>query len=61
MISNEIKSRVAQNCSLYNSRAYCSGKSLINLNPSCDNCDNFVRGHCVKNIFDDICEKIRLN
>lgn len=61
MISFEIKNRIAQNCSLYNSRGYCSGKILININPSCDNCDNFVRGHCIKNVFDDIYEKIRIN
>ncbi|MEW8996091.1 hypothetical protein [Clostridium sp.] len=61
MVSNEIKSRIAQNCSFYNERSYYPDKIIMQLEQSCNNCSNFVREHCVKDIFDEIYEEIRLN
>lgn len=61
MVSNEIKSRIAQNCSFYNERSYYPDKILIQLEESCNNCSNFVRGRCVKDVFDSIYENIRLS
>ncbi|MEG1257281.1 hypothetical protein [Clostridium sp.] len=61
MISNEIKSRVAQNCSFYNERSYYQDKLLMQLEQSCNNCENFVRGKCIKNVFYDIVDNIRVD
>ncbi len=36
-------------------------KILMQLEQSCNNCSNFVRGHCIKDVFDEIYKDIRLN
>lgn len=60
-LTSEIKQRIAQNCSLYNERSYYPDKVLLQLEQSCNNCQNFVRGHCTKEVLDDIYTNIRLN
>lgn len=61
MITNEIKMRVAENCPGYQSRSLFSSMSLGTSSESCSNCVNFVRGKCIKNLFDEISETIRVN
>ncbi|MFD3155302.1 hypothetical protein ACFIJ5_00075 [Haloimpatiens sp. FM7330] len=61
MVSNELKMRVAQNCSGYRSRNVSFMSSMTELAESCNNCANFVRGKCVKNLFDEVREQIREN
>jgi hypothetical protein len=61
MISSEMKSIVAQNCPGYEPRYALSMMSMGMLSESCDNCANFVRGHCVKDLLDEIKEKIERN
>lgn len=61
MISNELKMRVAQNCPGYVSRNNGFLSSMTQLSESCDNCKNFIRGKCVKGLFDEVKEKIRQN
>lgn len=60
-LTNEIKQRIAQNCSFYNERSYYTDKNLLQLDQSCNNCNNFVRGHCTKEVLDDIYANIRLS
>jgi hypothetical protein len=57
----EIKSRIAQNCSFDNEISYYPDKILIQIGKSCNNCSIFVRLCCDKDVFDRICENIRLN
>lgn len=61
MFSSEIGSRVAQNCHLYYARSYYTCNSFNNMDPNCNNCVNYVRGHCIKGTFDEIYNKIRVN
>ncbi|WP_373897169.1 hypothetical protein ACER0A_000405 [Haloimpatiens sp. FM7315] len=61
MISNELKARIAQNCPGYTSRNSSFMSSVTELAQSCDNCANYVRGKCVKRLFDSIKEDIRKN
>lgn len=61
MVSNELKMRIAQNCSGYESRNSGFLSSMTQLSESCDNCKNFVRGKCVKDLFDEVREEIRQN
>lgn len=61
MISNEIKMRVAQNCSQYISRSIYALQSVVASNQSCNTCQNYIRGNCTKDIFDEIYENIRKN
>jgi len=61
MIPNEIKMRVAQNCPGYVSRNHYSLMSMLESSESCSNCKNYVRGKCIKDLFDGIYETIRIN
>jgi len=61
VISSELKMRVAQNCPGYHPRYIFSSMSMGTSSESCNNCVNFVRGKCSKNLFDDIKETIRIN
>lgn len=61
MISNEIKSRIAQNCSLYFAKSYYTSNAFNSIEPSCGNCVNYVRGKCIKRVFDKIYDEIRIN
>lgn len=61
MISSEIKMRIAQNCHGYQGRSTYSMMSFVESSQSCSNCKNYVRGHCVKNLFDGIYDNIRIN
>ena len=61
MVSSELKMMVAQNCSYYNRRYALSMESLGNLSESCSNCSNYVRGRCVKDLFDDIRDMVKIN
>lgn len=61
MLTSETKCRIAENCSFYNMRSYYTAREFLSINRSCDYCKNFVRGHCVKDVLDEIYDKIRLN
>ena len=63
MSLSEAKKFVAQNCPGYRNRNYYSltNMSMGTSYESCDNCTNFVRGHCSKDLYDDIRDRITLN
>ncbi len=61
MVSSELKMIVAQNCQGYNPRSAYSMSLMGSLSESCSNCSNYVRGKCVKNLFDNIAGDIRMN
>ncbi len=61
MVSNELKMRIGQNCPGYVSRNTSFMSSSTELAESCNNCANFVRGKCIKDLFDKIREEIRQN
>lgn len=57
-ISHELKSVVAQNCFGYSSRNPWGSENLAE---NCNSCSNYVRGKCVKGLFDDIASIISIN
>ncbi len=59
--SHQIKSIVAQNCPGYNPRNSWGLMSLGNISETCDTCANFIRGKCIKDLFDDIASNITVN
>lgn len=61
MVSNEIKMRVAPNCSCYNNRNCFSMMSMRESRESCNSCKNFVGGKCDKDLIDEVYSRIRLN
>lgn len=61
MVSSELKMMVAQNCSGYSSRLALFMESIGNLSGSCSNCSNYIRGRCVKGLFDDIRDMVKIN
>lgn len=61
MVSSELKMMVAQNCSGYNPRLALFIESIGNLSESCSNCSNYIRGRCVKGLFDDIRDMVKIN
>ena len=61
MISGETKSIIAQNCPGYEPRYALTMMSMVSLSESCDNCSNYVRASCTKDLLDDIKEKVERN
>jgi len=61
MVSSEIKMMVAQNCHGYIPRSVSFMEIFGNLSESCSNCSNYIRGNCVKGLFDDIRDTIKIN
>jgi hypothetical protein len=61
MVSNEMKSTIAQNCPGYEARYALSMLSMGSLSESCNNCSNYVRGQCIKDLLDPMREKIERN
>jgi len=61
MVSSELKMMVAQNCFDYDTRSAVAMASLGNLSESCSNCSNYIRGRCVKGLFEDILDTIKIN
>lgn len=61
MASEIEKMTVAQNCSGYDPRNAGVMSSMGSLSESCSNCANFVRGKCVKNLYDDISNTLKIN
>lgn len=61
MISKETMFMVGQNCDEYRSKSALNMMSMTNLSESCDNCLNYVRGHCIKDMITAIEGKIKIN
>lgn len=61
MVSEMEKMAVAQNCRGYEPRNAAVMSSMGNLSESCSNCSNYVRGKCIKDLFDDIRNTLRFN
>lgn len=61
MVSEMEKMEVAQNCSGYEPRNAAVMSSMGSLSESCSNCSNYVKGKCIKNLFDDISSTLRFN
>ncbi|KAJ49780.1 hypothetical protein CTM_21326 [Clostridium tetanomorphum DSM 665] len=53
---------VAENCEGYEPIASVFVSDIgSNITDSCENCENFVKGKCIKNLFDPIKERIYRN
>ncbi len=62
MYKDEIKSIIGENCHGYDPKYELSMMSAGGyLSPSCDNCSNFVKGTCKKNLFDNMKNMININ
>lgn len=61
MASEMEKMAVAQNCSGYEPRNAAVMSSMGSLSESCNNCSNYIRGKCVKNLFDYVSSTLRFN
>lgn len=61
MVSNEMKSIIAENCPEYEGKYVLSMLSMGSMSESCNNCENFKGGHCVKDLLDPLREKIERN
>ncbi|SMC29450.1 hypothetical protein SAMN02745134_03901 [Clostridium acidisoli DSM 12555] len=61
MIENEMKSVVAENCEEYNPKLKISAMSVGKSCNSCGNCVNFKGEKCVKGLYEDIKDIIRIN
>ena len=61
MTKNELKMRVAENCSEYHSKYIFTSMSLGMGSESCNNCINFIKGKCAKELFDNIKHNISIN
>ena len=61
MVSSELKMMVAQNCASYSPRSAQGMASIGNLSESCSNCSNYIRGRCVKGLFENIIDTIKIN
>jgi hypothetical protein len=61
MISAELKSVIGQNCPGYDARY---GITIMNsgvFSESCNNCSNYVRGKCIKDLLDEMRNKVCRN
>lgn len=62
MYKNELKSVIGENCHGYEPRYGLSMMSMGGpLSPSCDNCANFIRGKCDKDLYDPMKNLIENN
>lgn len=61
MLSQELKNIIAQNCPGYFPKYNIGMESMGTLAQSCTNCSNYVRGKCIKDLYDTIKEQIRIN
>jgi hypothetical protein len=61
MISSEMKSIVAQNCPAFEPQNSIIQMSAIGIAENCNVCIHFVRNKCIKNLLDDIKDKIERN
>jgi hypothetical protein len=60
MLSNQMKSIIAESCPGYEGK-YILSMAMGNLAQSCNDCANFVRGKCTKDLLHSIKEKIERN
>ncbi|GIM29330.1 hypothetical protein CPJCM30710_19960 [Clostridium polyendosporum] len=61
MYYSELKSIIGQNCIGYNPRSATSIMSMGSLAQSCNNCSNFIKGKCAKDLFDAMKIMIKTN
>lgn len=61
MIADEAKSLVGENCSEYDSKYIFHNASNTNLAHNCVSCSNYINGKCIKNLFDELYESLRIN
>ncbi|MBE6043494.1 hypothetical protein [Clostridium thermopalmarium] len=61
MICDSTKMIIAQNCIGYEPKYIISLLSMTSLSESCNNCQNYIRGNCIKGLFDDMVETIKRN
>jgi len=61
MVSGQVKMIVAQNCPGYQARYGMVMSTMGSLSQSCSNCGNWIRGRCIKDLFDEVRERIRVN
>ena len=61
MIIHELEMIVAQNCPQYNSKLAVNLAPLSKFAENCNSCYNFNKGHCTKELFEGIRDRIRIN
>ncbi|KEI04747.1 hypothetical protein IRP63_00255 [Clostridium botulinum] len=61
MISSSMKMVVAQNCIGYDPKYTIALLSMVSSSESCSNCKNFIKGKCIKGLFDEVMDIISKN
>lgn len=61
MVSFEAKNRVAEACSSYDPIHFIFSERAVSSAHNCNNCTNFVKEKCLKNLFNDTWQRISLN
>lgn len=61
MYYSELRSIIGQNCVCYDPRSITAIMSMSSLAQSCDNCSNFIREKCTKNLFESMKVMIETN
>jgi hypothetical protein len=61
MISNQMRSIIAESCPGFEEKYIVSMLSMGNLAQSCNDCANFANGRCTKDLFNSLKEKIERN
>lgn len=61
MISLQDKILVAQNCEAYKPKSYMLTAAISYIAQSCNQCVNYTNGKCIKELFEEIEEKIKIN
>lgn len=61
MIASEAKMIVAQNCFEYSPKFAISMFSMGTLSESCNNCEHFKNGKCLKGLFNEVFQIINRN
>lgn len=61
MILSYEKMLVAENCEEYQAKSYIITSSMSLIAQSCFQCKNYVKDRCVKDLLEEIKEKIKTN
>jgi hypothetical protein len=61
MVSLQDKILVAQNCDAYRSKTYMLITPISYIAQNCSQCINYTNGKCIKELFKQIEEKIKVN
>lgn len=61
MIFDEVKSLVGENCPEYDSKNIFYKANMTNLARNCINCFNYHNGQCIKKLFNQLYNNLKIN